>query len=325
MSRARAVALATVLCTLIGVAPWHALALDNFPSRPVTVVVPFTPGGSTDIMARYEAEVLQRAFGQSFVIENKPGAGGSIGISYAAKAAADGYTLLHSPSIIILLPYVMKSLAYDLEKDFAPVMLTGLTQFALVVAPMLPVGSVKDLIALAKSKPGELTYASSGIGSPHQIFAEEFKIMTGTDIHHIPYKGAAPALTDIASGNVSMAFVDIPPALPLIEARKLKVLAVLSAKGNAELPGVPALAETVPGYDASSWQGFFARAGTPQPIIKKLNTALAADFKRPETVKRFAALGIVAQSGTPAEFAAFITEQRAKWGKVIRAAGIEPQ
>jgi len=325
MSRARTIALATVFSTLIGVAPWHVLAVDDYPSRPVTIVVPFTPGGSTDIMPRYEADVLQRALGQSSVIENKPGAGGSIGISSSAKAAADGYTLLHAPSIIILLPYVMKTVSYDLQKDFVPVMLTGLTQFALVVSPSLPVSSVKDLIALAKSKPGELTYASSGIGTPHQIFAEEFKIMTGTDIHHIPYKGAAPALTDVASGNVSMAFVDIPPALPLIEARKLKALAVLSAKENPELPGVPPLAETVPGYDASSWQGFFARAGTPQPILQKLNAALAADFKRPETAKRFAALGIVAQSGTPAEFAAFITEQSAKWGKVIRAAGIEPQ
>jgi tripartite-type tricarboxylate transporter receptor subunit TctC len=276
-------------------------------------------------MARYESDVLQRALGQSFVIENKPGAGGSIGISYAAKAASDGYTVLHAPSIIILLPYVMKTVSYDLQKDFVPVMLTGLTQFALVVSPTLPVSSVKDLITLAKSKPGELTYASSGIGTPHQIFAEEFKIMTGTDIHHIPYKGAAPALTDVASGNVSMAFVDIPPALPLIQAGKLKALAVLSAKENPELPGVPPLAETVPGYDASSWQGFFARAGTPQPVIQKLNAALAADFKRPETVRRFAALGIVAQSGTPAEFADFIAEQNAKWGKVIRATGIMPQ
>jgi tripartite-type tricarboxylate transporter receptor subunit TctC len=171
----------------------------------------------------------------------------------------------------------------------------------------------------------ELTYASSGIGSPHQIFAEEFKIMTSTDIHHIPYKGAVPGLTDIASGNVSMEFVDIPPALPLIQAGKLKVLAVLSARGNPELPGVPPLAETVPGYDASSWQGFFARAGTPQPIIDKLNAALAADFKRPETAERFTALGIVAQWDTPAEFATFITEQSANWGKVIRAAGITPQ
>ena len=318
-----AIRLATVLCTLIGVAPLHAA--DDYPSRPVTVVVPFTPGGSTDIMARYEAEVLQRALGQSFVIENKPGAGGSIGISYAAKAAPDGYTLLHSPSVIILLPYIMKSLSYDLARDFAPVMLTGLTQFALVVSPTLPVSSVKDLIALARSKPGELSYASSGIGSPHQIFAEQFKTMTGTDIHHIPYRGAIPGLADVASGNVAMEFVDIPPALPLIQAGKVKAIAVLSAKGNSELPGVPALAETVPGYDASSWQGFFARAGTASPIIDKLNTALAADFKRPETAERFKALGIVAQWDTPAGFAAFIAEQSTKWGKVIRAAGIEPQ
>jgi len=319
------IGLATILCTFIGVGPWHAIAADDYPSRPVTVVVPFTPGGSTDIMGRYEAEVLQRAMGQSFVVENKPGASGSIGIAYAAKAAPDGYTLLHAPSVMILLPYLMKSISYDFERDFAPVMLTGLTQFALVVSPRLPVNSVKDLISLAKSKPGELTYASAGIGSPHQIFAEQFKIMTGTDIHHVPYKGTAPALTDIASGNVSMEFVDIPPALPLIQAGKLKVLAALSAKGNSELPGVPPLAETVPGYDASSWQGFFARAGTPRPIIDKLNAALAADFKRPETAKRFTALGVVAQWDTPAEFAAFITEQSAKWGKVIRATRIEPQ
>jgi len=310
---------------LIGVARWQAIAADDYPSRPVTIVVPFTPGGSTDILGRYEAEILQRTFGQSFVVENKPGAGGSIGISYAAKASADGYTLLHSPSIIILLPYLMKSTPYDFAKDFAPVMLTGLTQFALVVSPTLPVSSAKDLIALAKSRPGELTYASSGIGSPHQIFAEQFKTMTGTDIRHIPYKGTLPALTDVASGSVSMNFADIPPALPLIQAGKLKVLAALSAKGNPELPGVPALAETVPGYDASSWQGFFARAGTPQLIVDKLNAALAADFKQPATAERFKALGIVAQWGTPAEFAAFIAEQSAKWGKVIRAAGIEPQ
>jgi tripartite-type tricarboxylate transporter receptor subunit TctC len=319
------IALATVLGAWIGVAPRHAGAADDYPSRPVTVIVPFTPGGSTDIMARYEAEVLQRALGRSFVVENKPGAGASIGIAYAAKAAPDGYTLLHAPSIIILLPYLMKSLSYDLATDFAPVMLTGLTQFALVVSPALAVSSVKDLIALAKSKPGELTYASSGIGSPHQIFAEQFKTMTGTDIRHVPYKGAVPGLTDIAGGNVSMEFVDLPPALPMIQAGKLKVLAALSAKGNPELPGVPPLAEAVPGYDASSWQGFFARAGTPQAIVDKLNAVLAADFKRPKTAERFNALGIVAQWGTPAEFAVFITEQSAKWGKVIRAAGIEPQ
>jgi tripartite-type tricarboxylate transporter receptor subunit TctC len=303
----RLVAFAALLCTLIGIVPGRAIAADDYPSRPVTVVVPFTPGGSTDIMGRYEAEILQHALGQSFVVENRPGAGGAIGISYAAKAAPDGYTLLHAPSVIILLPHVMKSIGYDFARDFAPVMLTGLTQFALVVSPEL------------------LTYASVGLGSPHQIFAEQFKISTGTDIREVPYKGAVPSLTDIAAGNVDMEFVDIPPALPLIQAGKLKALATLSARGNSELPGVAALADTVPGYDASSWQGFFARAGTPAPIIDRLNAALAAGFKRPETAARFRALGIVAQWDTPTEFAAFIAEQSAKWGKVIQAAGIKPQ
>ena len=325
MRSAGTIALATVLFTLVGIAPWHTMAADPYPSRPVTVVVPFTPGGSTDIMARHEAQVLQRALGQSFVVENKSGAGGEIGIAYAAKAAADGYTLLHAPSVIILLPYVKKSVSYDFAKDFEPVMLPGLTQFALVVSPALSVNSVQDLIALAKAKPGDLTYASAGIGSPHQIFAEQFKAMTGIEARHIPYKGAVPGLTDIASGNVSMEFVDIPPALPLVQSGKLKLLAVLSAKRNPEFPNIPSVAETVPGYDASSWQGFFARAGTPKPIIHKLNTALAADFKRSETAERFKALGIVAQSDTPDEFRAFIADQGAKWGKVIKAAGIEPQ
>jgi tripartite-type tricarboxylate transporter receptor subunit TctC len=317
--------IAILACALTAALLAPALAADDYPNRPVTIIVPFTPGGSTDIMARYEADVLQRALHQSFVVENKPGAGGDIGISYAAKANPDGYTLLHAPSIIILLPYLMKSISYDLAKDFAPVMLTGLTNFALVVSPSLPVNSVQDLIALAKTKPGELTFASSGIGSPHQIFAELFKTMTGTDIRHIPYKGSIPGLTDVASGNVSMEFVDLPPALPLIQGGKLKILAVLANKRNPEMPDVPSVAETVPGYDAKSWQAFFARAGTPKPIVDKLNAALAADFKRPETAERFKVMGIDAQWDTPDEFRAFIADQSTKWGKVIHAAGIEPQ
>ena len=167
--------------------------------------------------------MLGRALHGSFVVENKPGAGGEIGISYAAKATPDGYTLLHAPSAITLLPSVMKSVAYDLARDFQPVTLVGLTKFCLVVSPSLPVNSVADLIALAKAKPGELTYASAGIATPHQIFAEQFKIMTGTDMRHIPYKGAVPGLTDVASGNVSVEFSDLTPALPLIQAGKLKL------------------------------------------------------------------------------------------------------
>jgi tripartite-type tricarboxylate transporter receptor subunit TctC len=301
------------------------LAAGDYPNRPVTIVVPFPPGASNDLLARYEADVLQRALHGTFIVENKPGAGGEIGISYAAKADPDGYTLLHAPSIITLLPFVMKSLSYDLARDFQPVTLVGFTKFALVVTPTLPVNSVKDLIAFAKAHPDALTYASVGTGSPHQIFAEQFKLATGVNIRHIPYKGSVQGLTDVASGNISMEFVDLTPALPLIQAGKIKLLAVLSNKRDPDMPDVPSLSETVPGYDAKSWQGFFAHSGTPKPIVDNLNAALVADLKRPETAKRFDDLGIVAQWDTPEEFAAFITEQTAKWGKVIKAAGIQPE
>ena len=315
---ALAACLAAGLCAL-------AHAADDYPTRPVTIVVPFPPGASNDLLARYEADVLGRALHGTFVVENKTGAGGEIGISFAAKTEPDGYTLLHAPSAITILPFVMKSVSYDLGRDFDPVVLVGLTQFCLVVSPSLPVSSVADLIALAKAKPGALTYASAGIATPHQIFAEQFKLATGTDIRHIPYKGAMPGLTDVASGNVSMEFSDLTPALPLIQAGKLKLLAVLSGKRDPDMPNVPTLAETVPGYEGSSWQGLFARAGTSQPIIDKLNAALVADLKRPETAARFKALGIVAQWDTPAEFRAFIAAQTAKWVGIIRAAHIELQ
>jgi tripartite-type tricarboxylate transporter receptor subunit TctC len=324
MRSLRRFAVALFVCALAGMMPRATLA-DDYPSRPVTIIVPFTPGASTDILARFEADVLQRTLHQTFVVENRPGAGGEIGISLVAKAAPDGYTLLHAPSVITLLPYLMKSVSYDLAKDFDPIVLIGLTQFGLVLSPSLNVNSVQELIALAKAKPDALTYASAGVGTPHQIFAEQFKTMTGVTIRHIPYKGTLPGLTDIASGNVSMEFTDLTPALPLIKAGKLKLIAVLAGKRNPEMPEVPTVAETVPGYDASSWQGFFARAGTPKYIVDKINAELVAELKRPETAERFKSLGIVAQGDTPEEFRSFIAAQSTRWGKVIRAAGIEPQ
>jgi tripartite-type tricarboxylate transporter receptor subunit TctC len=310
-------------CTLSGLASL-AIGADNYPIRPVTIVVPFTPGASTDTLARFEADVLQRALHQSFVVENRPGAGGEVGLAYAAKAAPDGYTLLHAPSVIALLPYLKKSISYNLV-DFDPVVLVGLTQFGLVVSPSLPVNSVQDLIALAKANSGVLTYASAGIGTPHQIFAELFKSKTGVNIRHVPYRGTVPGLTDVASGNVSMEFTDLTPALPLIQAGRLKILAVLSGQRNPEMPDVPSVAETVQGYDAMSWQGLFARAGTPTTIVHKLNAALVSDLKRQETADRFKAIGIIAQWDTPEQFRAFIAAESERWGKVIRAAGIELQ
>ncbi len=319
---ARAAALA---CAVFGLLSLSAVAAADYPSRPVTIVVPFTPGGSTDILARYEADVLQRALHGSFIVDNRPGAGGEIGIAYAARAVPDGYTLLHAPSVITLLPYLKKSVPYDLAKDFDPIGLIGLTQFGLVVGPSLQVNSVAALIAFAKAHPDALTYASAGIGTPHQIFAELFKSMTGVNIRHIPYKGSIPGLTDVASGNVSMEFTDLAPAMPLVQAGKLKLIAVLANMRDPDMPDVPTVGETVPGYVAQSWQGLFARAGTPKNIVNKISDALRPDLKRPETVARFKAIGIVAQSDTPEEFRAFIASESAKWGKVIHAAGIEAE
>jgi tripartite-type tricarboxylate transporter receptor subunit TctC len=325
MNGRKLASMAALACALVAVPALLAVAADDYPGRPVTIVVPFPPGASNDTLARYEADVLGRALHGSFIVENRTGAGGEIGISFAAKASPDGYTLLHAPSAITLLPFIMKTVNYDLARDFQPVTLVGLTKFCLVASPTLPVNSVADLIALAKAKPGELTYASAGIATPHQIFAEQFKIMTGTDMRHIPYKGAVPGLIDVASGNVSVEFADLTPALPLIQAGKLKLLAMLSAKRDPDMPDVPALAETVPGFVGQSWQGFFARTGTPKPIVEALNAALVADLKKPETAVRFNSFGVVAQWDTPEEFQTFITAETEKWRKIIKAAGIEPQ
>jgi tripartite-type tricarboxylate transporter receptor subunit TctC len=312
-------------CALIGLLFSSALAADDYPSRPVVIVVPYTPGGTTDILGRYEADVLQRGLHQSFVVENRAGAAGVVGINYVAKSAPDGYTLIHAPSALALLPYLMKSVSYNLAADFEPIVLVGLTEFSLVVSPSLNVNSVADLIALARAEPGVLTYASAGIGTPHQLFAELFKMIAKVDIRHIPYKGTAPGLLDVMSGNVSMEFADLAPALPLIKAGKLKVLAVTSRTHSADIPDVPTLAETLPGYEAFGWQGLLAPAGTPKSVVEKLNEVLVADLKRPETAARFKAIGIDARWSTPDEFRAFIASESAKWGPIIRAAGIEPQ
>ena len=321
----RTILVALLACAFAGVLLERQVVADDYPNRPVTIVVPFTPGGSTDILGRYAAEVLQREMHQSFVVENRAGAGGVIGIGYVAKAEPDGYTLLHAPTAFGLLPYLMKSVAYDPAKDFDPIVLIGQTEFSLVVTPSLNVSSVGDLIALAKAKPGALTYASAGIGTTQQLFAELFKSMAGVDIRHIPYKGTAPGLVDVMGGSVSMMFTDIGPAISLIKDGKLKLLAVTALQRSKELPDTPTIAETVPGYEAVGWQGLLARAGTPKSVVERLNAALVPDLKRSETAERFKAFGVVARWSTPDEFRAFIAGESAKWGKVIKQAGIEPQ
>lgn len=317
--------IALLACAFVGLLLPSVLVADDYPSRPVVIVVPYPPGGTTDLLGRYEADVLQRELHQSVIVENRPGAAGLVGIGYVAKSAPDGYTLLHTPSALALLPHLMQSVSYDLAADFDPIVLVGLTEFSLVVAPSLNVNSVAELIALAKAEPGVLTYASAGIGTPHQLFAELFKMIAKVDIRHIPYKGTAPGLLDVMSGNVSMEFADLAPTLPLIKAGKLKVLAVTSPTHSTDVPDVPTLAETLPGYRAFGWQGLLAPAGTPKSTVETINRTLVADLERPETAARFKAIGIEARWSTPDEFRAFIASESAKWEQVIRAAGIEPQ
>jgi tripartite-type tricarboxylate transporter receptor subunit TctC len=300
-------------------------AAQTYPDRPITLIITSVPGGVTDVTGRALAQELSKAWGQQVIVENKGGAAHILGAETVAKAAPDGYTLLHAPTAFGLLPYLMKSIPYDPVADFDPIVLIGLTEFSLVVAPSLDVSSVADLIALAKAKPGVLTYASAGIGTTQQLFAELFKSMAKVDIRHIPYKGTAPGLIDVMSGDVSMMFTDIGPAVSLIKDGKLKMLAVTSLERNTDMPDVPTIAETLPGYEAIGWQGLFAKAGTPQSIVDKINAALVPDLKRPQTAARFKTFGVEARSSTPAQFRAFVASESAKWGAVIRAAGIEPQ
>jgi tripartite-type tricarboxylate transporter receptor subunit TctC len=297
----------------------------GYPNRPVTIIVPFAPGGSTDVLARYDAEVLQRELKQTFVVENKVGAGGTIGIGYVAKAAPDGYTLLHTPTAFSLVPHSYKSLPYDPLKDFDPIAPVGVTLFMVVANPALNINSIADLIKRAKAEPGELTYASAGAGTTQHLFAELFKSMAGVNLRHIPYRGSAPALVDIVSGRVSVAFIDIGPAIELVRGGKLKALAVTSLARNSDLPDLPTVAETLPGYEAVGWQGLMARAGTPKSIVNELNKHLTADLKRPETAERFNKIGVKVKYSSPEEFDQWIRSEIDKWGKVMRAAGIEPQ
>ncbi len=319
--------LATLLvCTLVGLLSLRVIGAENYPSRPVTIIVPFARGGSTDVLGRYAAAVLQRALHQSFVVDNRRDADGAIGIGYAAKSAADGYTLLHASTVLVLLPYLTKSTSYDPTADFDPIVLMGVTQYALVVAPSLNVNSVQDLIALAKAEPGVLTYASVGIGRPHQLFAELFKSMANVDIRPISYKSVLTGLLDVTSGKASMMFADLAPppwGPPLI--RKMKILAVSSGTRSKDMPDVPTIAETLPGYEANYWQGLLTRAGTSKSIVDKIHDTLVADLKRPETAEHFKSIGIEVRWTAPEKFRAFIGAENEKWRKVIHAAGIKPQ
>lgn len=300
---------------------------QNFPGRPLRFVVPFAAGGGSDHVARSVSPGLTEAFGQPVVVDNRPGAAGMIGADIAAKAPADGHTLLlGSNGPLAINPSLYAKLPYDAARDFAPVSLVTVMPFLLVVHPSLPVKSVKDLIALAKQRSGQLNYASPGSGSTTHLANEYLKSLTGMDITHVPYKGVAPAAIDLIGGQVQMMSGDLSTLLPHVKAGRMRALAVTSARRSSLLPDMPTVAESgVPGYDATGWFGVLAPAGTPGAIVARLNAAIVKGAASAEAKARLAALGGDVATGTPAAFAAHIKTERAKWGKVIRDIGLKPR
>jgi tripartite-type tricarboxylate transporter receptor subunit TctC len=300
----------------------HAQA--PYPTKPVRLIVPQSPGASTDLTARLIAQKLSAAFGQTVVVDNRPGAGSIIGTDLVAKAAPDGYTLLVVASSITLNPSLHKNLPFDVVRDLAPI--TQLSAFPnlLTVHPALPVKTVKDLVALAKAKPGSLNYGSSGSATGTHLSAELFKYMTGIDMVHVPYKGGGPAVQALLGGQVQLNFATIVSVLPHVRAGKLRGVAVTTAKRSPTMPDIPTIAESgVPGYDHGPWNGFLAPARTPRAVIARLNEETARILHLPETKAVFTNEGAEPVGNKPEEFGAIIKAETAKWAKVIQAAGIK--
>src|SRR5215470_7754365 len=299
---------------------------QGYPSKPVHIIVPFTPGSATDTLARTYGQKLSEVWNQPVVVENKPGAGGTIGAAFVAKAPADGYTLLVHSAAQAYNPSIYGNLQYDTVKDFVDIAALGGQPNVLVVAPSLGVKSVAELIALAKKKPGELNFASAGSGSGTHINGEKFKLAAGIDVVHVPYKGTPEALTDTMAGRVTYYFAPISAALPFVREGKLVALAVSTAKRSSALPNVPTMAESgVPGFDYSLWVGLFAPAGTPPAVVEKIAKDVRTAEQSADVKERFATLGAEPMPMTPQEFTKFVQTEIDESAKVIKAAGIKAQ
>ena len=296
---------------------------QGYPTKPIRIVVPFPAGGATDILARSVAQKLTDAWGQPVIVDNRPGAGGNIGSELVARAAPDGYTLeMGTVGTHAINASLYSKMPYDHVRDFAPVILVAGVPNVLEVNPSLPVHSVQELIAYAKANPGKLNFASSGSGTSIHLSGELFKVMTGVQMTHVPYKGSAPALQDLIGGQVQLMFDNLPPSLPQIKSGKLRALAVTSATRSPALPDTPTIAESgLPGFEASSWFGVLAPAGTPPAIIAKLNTEIAKWLTSPEAKEKMLTLGANIGGGSPEDFAKHIAAETAKWQKVVKASG----
>jgi tripartite-type tricarboxylate transporter receptor subunit TctC len=308
----------------IALASLAALAhAQAWPSKPIKWVVPFAPGGTTDILARTVGEKLALALGQPVIIENKPGAGGGVGAEFTAKAAPDGYTIMGGTiSTHAINASLYKNLPYDPVKDFVAITLIARVPNMLVINPDVPAKDVKELIALLKANPNKYSFASSGNGTSQHLSGELFKSMSGTDMQHIPYKGSPPALQDVMGGQVTMTFDNITTAWTLAKSGKLRALAVTTAKRSSIAPDVPTLAESgLPGFEVGSWQGVFAPAGTPPEIVKRLNTEIVKILNLPDVREKLSGLGAEIVANSPDEFAAVVKSEVVKWADVVKKSG----
>jgi len=306
-------------------APWTiAAGAQAYPLKPVRMLVGYPPGGPTDVSARIAGIYIAEALGQQVIIDNRAGAGGTLAMNLLARAEPDGYTLgLGSNGEMAISPNLRNDLPYDPTRDFAPISRIGSSQLVLIVHPGFPPKTVAELIALAKAKPGTVNFASSGAGSTAHLSSELLKSLAGIDIVHVPYKGAAPAMSDLMGGQVPMLITGFSGAAPHVKAGRLRALGATGAKRLVAMPDLPTIGETVPGYEVTSWYGIFAPAKTPQRVITTIHRELAAMAKRPDIAAKLVALGIDPEGNTPQELAAQVRSEVAKWGKVIKAAKIK--
>ncbi|CAN0069135.1 unnamed protein product [Phaeothamnion confervicola] len=292
-----------------------------YPARPIRWVAPFPPGGTTDIVARIVAEKLTEALGQQVTLDNRPGAGGNIAAEIVAKAPADGYTVLTGFPGLAINPSLYAKLNYDPLKDLAPVILISSAPLLMVVHPALPARTVKELIAIAKRRPGELSFPSAGNGSSSHLGGELFKSVAGIDIQHVPYKGSMQGMVDLISGRMQLMINPLPEMIPFVESGKLRGIAVAGLKRSSVMPDLPTIAETLPGFEVTTWNGLMAPAATPKEIVARLNAEIVKLLKAPATMKRMTELGLDTIASTPEQFAEHLRRETDKWAKVVKASG----
>ena len=303
-----------------------ARAQQAYPAKPIRLILPFPPGGSTDIVARLIGQKLTESWGQPVLIENRPGAGGNIAAETAARAAPDGYTLFQVNVANAIGATLYPKLPYDLITSFAPVIQLATTPYVLLAHPTVPAKNTAELIALAKARPGQLNYASAGGGSATHLSGELLKSMAGVNIVHVPYKGTGPAVTALLSGEVDLYFATVPAALPLVETKKLRALGVTSARRSPLMRDVPAIAEAgLKGYETSTWHGILAPAATPADIVAKLNAEIARTLAQPAVRERLVGQGLDPVGGTPEQFGAYLKTEISKWAVVVKASGARPE